>query len=128
MLGILIRHIVGDARFATMRSSIKLANVMILLLLNYSDASISLPQIVAQPDLDFLITTLAVAFALCPTAFISAFWLGRLLQVDEAQEASLMCGLGMNNNGTGLVLASGSFSGYPQVMLPIIFSTWSSTW
>ena len=46
---------------------------------------------------------------------------GRLLAVDEAQEASLMYGLGMNNNGTGLVLASMSLAAYPQVMLPVIF-------
>ena len=34
---------------------------------------------------------------------------------------SLMFGLGMSNNGTGLVLASMSLSDHPQVMLPIIF-------
>ena len=32
-----------------------------------------------------------------------------------------MYGLGMNNNGTGLVLASLSLAAYPRVMLPIIF-------
>jgi len=58
---------------------------------------------------------------LCLTTFVSAFWLGRLMEVDEAQEASLMYGLGMNNNGTGLVLASASLAAYPEVMLPIIF-------
>lgn len=31
-----------------------------------------------------------------------------------------MNGLGMSNNGTGLVLASLSLGGYPKVMLPII--------
>jgi BASS family bile acid:Na+ symporter len=31
-----------------------------------------------------------------------------------------MFGLGMNNNGTGLVLASLLLSEHPQVMLPII--------
>jgi BASS family bile acid:Na+ symporter len=32
-----------------------------------------------------------------------------------------MFGLGMNNNGTGLVLAAGALSAYPRVLLPIIF-------
>ena len=32
-----------------------------------------------------------------------------------------MFGLGMNNNGTGLVLASMSLADHPRVMLPIIF-------
>ena len=34
---------------------------------------------------------------------------------------SLMFGLGMNNNGTGLVLASMALADHPRVMLPIIF-------
>lgn len=33
----------------------------------------------------------------------------------------LMYGLGMNNNGTGLVLASLVLAAYPRVMVPIIF-------
>jgi len=32
-----------------------------------------------------------------------------------------MFGLGMNNNGTGLVLATVALSRFPQIMLPIIF-------
>ena len=32
-----------------------------------------------------------------------------------------MFGLGMNNNGTGLVLASMALADHPQVLLPIIF-------
>jgi BASS family bile acid:Na+ symporter len=32
-----------------------------------------------------------------------------------------MFGLGMNNNGTGLVLASMALADHPRVMLPIIF-------
>ena len=32
-----------------------------------------------------------------------------------------MFGLGMNNNGTGLILASLALSSYPNIMVPIIF-------
>jgi len=32
-----------------------------------------------------------------------------------------MYGLGMNNNGTGLVLASLTLASYPRIMIPIIF-------
>jgi BASS family bile acid:Na+ symporter len=34
-----------------------------------------------------------------------------------------MYGLGMNNNGTGLVLASLVLASYPQIMIPIILYT-----
>src|SRR5262249_5040155 len=43
-----------------------------------------------------------------------------LLGSDPAQRVSLMFGLGMNNNGTGLVLASVALAAHPRVMLPII--------
>jgi BASS family bile acid:Na+ symporter len=121
LLGILARPTVGEARIASARPQIKLLTVLILLLLNYSNASLSLPQVMDEADLDFLLVTLALAFTICLGTFVAAFWLGRLLEVDAAQEASLMYGLGMNNNGTGLVLASVSLAAYPQVMLPIIF-------
>lgn len=42
-------------------------------------------------------------------------------EVDQAERVSLMYGLGMNNNGTGLVLASLVLGSFPQVMVPIIF-------
>ncbi|WP_198953797.1 hypothetical protein [Rhodopirellula sp. MGV] len=35
-------------------------------------------------------------------------------------KASLMFALGMNNNGTGLVLAGLTLANHPEVMLPII--------
>ncbi len=34
-----------------------------------------------------------------------------------------MFGLGMNNNGTGLVFATANLSDHPAVLLPIIFYT-----
>jgi bile acid:Na+ symporter, BASS family len=40
---------------------------------------------------------------------------------DQSDRIALMFGLGMNNNGTGLVLASMALADHPQVLLPIIF-------
>ena len=34
-----------------------------------------------------------------------------------------MFGLGMNNNGTGLVLAASALADHPAVLLPMIFYT-----
>ncbi|MFZ1810497.1 MAG: Na+-dependent transporter, partial [Candidatus Nitrotoga sp.] len=44
-----------------------------------------------------------------------------LFKLDRTERVSLMFGLGMNNNGTGLVLASLALSSYPNIMVPIIF-------
>jgi BASS family bile acid:Na+ symporter len=47
--------------------------------------------------------------------------MSRFFKLDQAERVSLMFGLGMNNNGTGLVLASLALSSYPNIMVPIIF-------
>src|SRR4029077_15818257 len=100
---------------------LKLVNSLNLLLLVYSNASTSLPQTVANPDWDFLAVVLTIVLGMCVLAFSSGWLLARLLNVDHAQKTSLMFSLGMNNNGTGLVLASMALAAFPSVMLPIIF-------
>jgi bile acid:Na+ symporter, BASS family len=121
LMGIGIRHAVGDVRIAAAKPRLKLINSAVLLVLNYSNASVSLPQAVAEPDPDFLVLTLGVVVALCALAFTAGWWISRFLEATPSQRTALMFGLGMNNNGTGLVLASMSLADHPRVMLPIIF-------
>ncbi|NWF71425.1 MAG: bile acid:sodium symporter [Nitrospirae bacterium] len=121
VLGLCVRFAVPEAQLSAIMPIIKLINAIVLLLLNYSNASVSLPQAVADRDFDFLAVTLAITTGLCFTAFASGYGLSRLFKVDESDRVSLMYGLGMNNNGTGLVLASLALASYPRVMVPIIF-------
>lgn len=120
LLGLTVRLLAPEAQLTAILPVVKLINSVVLLLLNYSNGSVSLPQAVAERDYDFLAVTLAITTGLCVTAFSSGYWLSRLFKVDEAERVSLMYGLGMNNNGTGLVLASLVLASYPQVMVPII--------
>jgi bile acid:Na+ symporter, BASS family len=121
LVGMAARPVMGAGRLASAQPVLKLINSVNLLLLNYSNASVSLPQMVAAPDWDFLAVTLAIVVALCVVAFGSGWYLARFLRADPAQRTSLMFGLGMNNNGAGLVLASMALSDHPHVLLPIIF-------
>src|SRR5207249_3855380 len=73
------------------------------------------------PDWDFLAVNLAVVVTLCFLAFAAGWLIARWLKADLPQQVSLMFGLGMNNNGTGLVLASMALADHPRVLLPIIF-------
>jgi BASS family bile acid:Na+ symporter len=120
MLGLSVRLAVPEVRLTSVIPFIKLSNAIVLLLLNYSNASVSLPQAVAERDYDFLAVTLGLTTGLCFAAFASGYGLSRLFRVDQAERISLVYGLGMNNNGTGLVLASLVLASYPQVMVPII--------
>jgi BASS family bile acid:Na+ symporter len=75
----------------------------------------------ADPDWDFLAVILAVVVCLCVLAFVSGWLIARVLRADGGVGIALMFGLGMNNNGTGLVLASMALADHPRVLLPIIF-------
>jgi BASS family bile acid:Na+ symporter len=121
LVGIACRWGLGRERVSVAKPYLKLANSAILLLLNYSNASISLPQAIADPDLDFLAVTLGIALLLCVTAFLAGWVIARLRRSDLSEQIALMFGLGMNNNGTGLVLASMTLADHPRVLLPIIF-------
>lgn len=121
LLGLSLRFGVPETQLTAVMPYLKLNNSLALLLLNYSNASVSLPQAVADHDMDFLAVTLTITTGLCITAFATAYWLSSLFKLDRAERVSLMYGLGMNNNGTGLVLASLALASYPRVMVPIIF-------
>jgi BASS family bile acid:Na+ symporter len=121
LVGIFLHRLLGEARVAAAKPHLKLLNSLNLLLLSYSNAAVSLPQAITNPDWDFLAVTLAIVVSLCLLAFTSGWLVARSLAVDFGEQVSLMFGLGMNNNGTGLVLASMTLAAHPLVMLPIIF-------
>jgi BASS family bile acid:Na+ symporter len=120
LLGLCIRFAIPERQLTAVMPHTKLINSLILLVLNYSNASVSLPQAIADHDVDFLAVTLGITAGLCITAFAAAYWLSYLFKTDQADRVSLMYGLGMNNNGTGLVLASLALASFPRVMVPII--------
>lgn len=120
LAGMAVRGVAGRRRVEGLKPVLKTANVITLLLLNYSNAAVSLPNTVANPDPDFLALIVVLVTGLCVVAFASGWLLARSLKSDRGQEAALMFGLGMNNNGTGLVLASAALADHPLVMVPII--------
>lgn len=121
VLGIAARGLIGGTRIDRVRPYLKFVNTIILLVLNYSNASVSLPQAVHHPDVDFLVATLAITAGLCTLTFTAGYLISRVLRSGPDERASLMFGLGMNNNGTGLVLASLALADHPRVLLPLIF-------
>ena len=119
-LGILMRQVLGEERGARVRPALKLVNAAVLLLLIYTNASTSLPQALARPELDLLAAMAVITVSFCVVAFAGGFLVARLLRVNRGEETSLLFGLGMNNNGTGLVLASVALAEQPQVILTIV--------
>ncbi len=123
LAGIFTRLLAGEQKILSIKPYIKLANFIVLLVLNYANAAVALPQAVRHPDWDFLAFIAATTLGICIAAFAAGWILARVFKADASDKASLMFGLGMNNNGTGLVLASATLADHPAVFLPMIFYT-----
>jgi BASS family bile acid:Na+ symporter len=121
LLGIGGRMVLGDARVGRLRPALKLSSSGVLLTLCYANAAVALPQTVTQPDWDYLSLMLVIVWVMCGVGFAAGALIGQVSHGDRAQRAALMFGLGMTNNGTGLVIAAGTLSHMPVVLLPIIF-------
>src|SRR5262249_36568470 len=128
-LGVAARRLLGEARAAAARPLLKALGTPALLALCYANAAAALPRAVADPDWDFLAVAAllaggpgaaAVAGGLCAAAFAGGWALARLLRADAGQRAALVYGLGMSNNGTGLVLGASALGGCPEALLPVI--------
>ena len=121
LAGIAVRRLIGSPRHGQWKPALKLANSAILLTLCYANAAAALPGTVANPDWDFLGVMAAIVLGLCVLGFAAGGAVAHCSGADAGQKASLMFGLGMTNNGTGLVLAATSLAHVPDVMLPVIF-------
>jgi BASS family bile acid:Na+ symporter len=120
VLGLALRLAAGARRVEPWMPALKLLNLADLLVLNYVNAAAALPKVVAQPDWDFAAITLGITGALCATAFALGGVVARAFGGDERDVIALTFGLGMNNNGTGLVLAESALADHPLVLLPIL--------
>lgn len=120
LVGVVARAALGDDRAGVVERRLRIVAPLTLLVLCYANASACLPQTLRRPDWDFLGIVLTFVAGLCVSTFAAGYALARLLGADRGQRAALMFGLGMNNNGTGLVLASLALGSQPLAMLPII--------
>jgi BASS family bile acid:Na+ symporter len=120
LLGILCRQALSWPQLRRLELWLNTLATLTLLLLCYANASACLPQVFDNPDWDFLAMIMGAVFGMCTLTFVSGYALGLALRADQPQRAALMYGMGMNNNGTGLVLASLALGSRPVVLMPII--------
>lgn len=121
LAGILGAKLIGEQKIVLLKPFLRLSNAINMLLLIYSNAAAVLPNAFFKPDFKFLIISLIISLSLCILAFLSGLTLANILKTPPPEKSALVFGLGMNNNGTGLVLASLTLKAYPNIMLPIIF-------
>jgi bile acid:Na+ symporter, BASS family len=118
--GSLFRCAMDTDCFEKIKPKLKLLNLVVLLILNYANASLSLPDVLRNPDAGYLVIITILTALLCVANFGSASIVSRLFQVDSAERASLFFALGMTNNGAGLVLVASASAAAGEIMLPLI--------
>lgn len=121
LMGMIFHNLIGEQKANEIKPFFKFINSIVLMLLIYSNAAISLPQAVANPDWDFLILIALVTLSLCVITFACGWLIAKVFKCGKAEQSSMMFGLGMNNNGAALVLASMALADHPLIMIPIVF-------
>ncbi len=121
VFGLFVKFLLGEKRAETVKPFLKFINVIILILLMYSNAAIALPEAFTKPDPDLLLIIFIITTSLCIIAFGAGWFIAKLMKAGKAEQSSLMFGLGMNNNGGALVLASMALKDHPIILIPIIF-------
>jgi BASS family bile acid:Na+ symporter len=120
LLGMALRRLLTVRQGAAIEQHLKPLATLTLLVLCYANASACLPQAFGNPDWDFLVAVIVAVLGMCALTFSIGYTIGCLFGADHKQRVALMFGMGMNNNGTGLVLASVALSSRPVAVLPII--------
>jgi BASS family bile acid:Na+ symporter len=118
--GLLVKHLCGSSRIARIKSGLIVINGVALLFLCYVNASAVLPQMLAAPNWSFLAMIFVIVSAMCLAGFMAGWLVARFLDVDRSRQRSLVFGLGMNNNGTGMVLANTALATLPSALLPVL--------
>ena len=125
LLGVLIRYLVGETRVAAIRPILKVGSAMILLLLNYINASVALPDIVGnfQPGILFVLalTVLGTCGSVFAVTYLATTW----LRTPPPQARALWFGIGMKNTGMALVLAAIWLEDSPLALVAIITYTFT---
>lgn len=121
LLGVLVSNKMASTKRIHLKSNLKLMATLVLLLLNYLNASHALNMALSNPDWDFLVMIIATMFMMSFSGFLVGWFFPLSLKTKDSDRKALTFGLGMNNNGMGLVLASTSLPEHPTILLPIVF-------
>jgi BASS family bile acid:Na+ symporter len=102
-----------------------LSNSLILLLLNYCQASLALPRLLRAGAWGLLAPAALSALSFTILLFAGAWLVARGSGADRPQRLSLLFSLGMKNTGAALALAGPVLAAHPAALLTIILCTLS---
>lgn len=120
--GFLARYLISPARVARCSCWLSLTSAAALLLLNYINSALALPNM-RESSPAVLLTTALFAAALSVVGLVGGWGVARLLRVDDAARSALMFGLSMKHTGLALTLAGAVLNSQPLAVLMIVLAT-----
>jgi BASS family bile acid:Na+ symporter len=120
--GIIVRATAPRSYLSALRTVLRLLALLSLLALNYSNAAVAFPRVIAHPDPARLGAIVGTVVLLSIASFAAGWWMPSLFGrgADKPLRVSTMFGVGMNNNGAGLVLASIALPFAPDVLVFVL--------
>jgi BASS family bile acid:Na+ symporter len=122
LAGFLCRYALSPARVAAAKSSLNLASATALLLLNYINSALALPEIRQSPA-SLLAATALLATALSVVGLVFGWLIAWLMRLTPETRIALMFGLSMKHTGLALILAGAVLNNAPIATLMIVLAT-----
>jgi bile acid:Na+ symporter, BASS family len=121
-LGFASRYLITPKRVAAAANHVALASAAALLLLNYINSALALPQ-AGKFSFALLSVTVALALALSIVGLALGAAIAYALRLSSAAGTALMFGLSMKHTGLALILAGAVLNDKPLAILLIILAT-----
>lgn len=123
LLGLGLRQLLSEKQLQKSRPYLVLITAAALLLLNYANGALALPQFLAQPRVDILILAALLSIAICFSGLGLGWAIGRGFGLGRSTQIALCFGLGMKHNGLALGLAGTVLADTPGAILLIVVAT-----
>ncbi|MCG6157746.1 bile acid:sodium symporter [Rubinisphaera sp. ICM_H10] len=122
-LGVLVRSVFIRDAFPRMKLTIKIMTSLFLLVLNYANGAVSLPEILAGGNTLLILLVAVSASILCGLLFVAAWLVSRLCRLPRRDRLAVMYSTAMSNTGVALVLVTAVLPAAATLHLVIIFYT-----
>ena len=113
----------GPERIAKVRMWIRLITLIDLLLLNYANAALAMPKVVATETLLSVTVPMITAAAVSLLGVLLAIALARYTSMSGSSRIAMLFALSMKHTGLALVLAGEVLAESPRVILTILLAT-----
>lgn len=123
LAGLVCNRLAGPERIAKARGTIRLVSAVMLLTLNYANASLAMPKLLRSESWMSVLVSAVLALAISVLGVVVAWVMSRITRLDHATWIALIFAFSMKHTGLALVLAGEVLEDEPRAILIIVQAT-----